>query len=108
MTDLLHQRPWFRARDALPFMEWYNQRATRQCALALHGVPEDMLANRDALTACLTQEWHDLGRRQAEAMTSHWQAAWEERMAGPFVDLPNMQNEHPSPTSSHSGSECSI
>jgi hypothetical protein len=92
MTNLIHQRPWFRARDALQFIEWYTQVATRQCALALHVLPEEMLANRDALTACLTQELHDLAHRQAEAIASHWQAEWEERMAGQFVDVPNIQN----------------
>jgi hypothetical protein len=82
----------FRARDALQFIEWYTELAVRQCTLAVQVLPEEMLADREALTACLAEELRDLGRRQAEAIASHWQAEWEERMAGKFVDLPNIQN----------------
>ena len=92
MTDLVNKRPWFRARDALQFIEWYTELAVRQCALAVYVLPEEMLADREALTACLAEELRDLGHRQAEAIKSHWQAEWEERMAGKFIDLPNLQN----------------
>jgi hypothetical protein len=92
MTDLLHKRPWFRARDAQQFIEWYTDAAARQCVLAVHVLPEEILTNRDELATCLTEELRDLSRRMAEAIASHWQAEWEQRMAGKFVDLSNIQN----------------
>src|SRR5919197_3112813 len=62
-------------------IEWYTEMAARQCALAVHVLPEEHLTNRDALAACLTQELRDLGQRRAEAIANHWQHEWEALMA---------------------------
>jgi hypothetical protein len=35
----MNKHPWFRARDALQFIEWYTEMAARQCALAVYVLP---------------------------------------------------------------------
>jgi len=92
MSDTMTQRPWIRMRDARPLFEWYTRHAVQHCALVLSLVPEDMLADRDQLSACLTEELDDLSRRLADYLETQWQSAWEKAMAGKFIDLPNLQN----------------
>ena len=57
-------------RDARPLFEWYTRHAVQHCALVLSLVPEDMLADRDQLSACLTEELDDLSRRLVDYLDS--------------------------------------
>jgi hypothetical protein len=91
MTDPA-STPWIRLRAVRPLLEWFTQVAISECALAVRVLPEDVLADRDALTACLTEQLRNLSRRKAEYLETHWKADWEKEMAGKFVDLPNLQN----------------
>jgi hypothetical protein len=56
-------------------------------------LPDDVLADRDALTACLAEQLRNRNRYKAEYLEVHWDAEWEKEMASQFVDLPNIQNE---------------
>jgi hypothetical protein len=55
-------------------------------------LPDDVLADRDALTAYLSEQWLNLCRRKTQDLETHWEAEWEKEMAGKFVDLPDIQN----------------
>ena len=63
-----------------------------KCAVAVHVLPDDVLADREALTACLAEQLCTLSRLKVEYLETHWEAEWEKEMAGKFVDLPNIQN----------------
>jgi hypothetical protein len=89
MTD---KQPWIRLRTARPILKWFTDAAISEIALAVHVLPDDVLGNRDLLTACLREQLLDLNRRKAEELTARWQAEWEKEMAGKFVDLPGIQN----------------
>jgi len=91
MTDTA-KTPWIRLRGVRPLLEWFTQDAISECALAVHVLPEDVLADREALAACLTDQLRNLSRRKIEYLETHWQAEWEKDMAGKFIDLPNLQN----------------
>ena len=91
MTDTANT-PWMRLRAVRPLLEWFTQAAISECAVAVHVLPDDVLADRDALTACLAEQLRSLSRRQIEYLESHWEAEWEKEMAGKFIDLSNLQN----------------
>ena len=91
MTDTA-KVPWIRLRAVRPLLEWFMQVAISECAVAVHVLPDDVLGDRDALTACLAEQLRNLSRRQVEYLEAHWEAEWEKEMAGKFVDLPNLQN----------------
>ena len=84
--------PWIRLRAVRPLLEWFTQAAISECTVAVHVLPDDVLADREALTACLAEQLRNLSNRQAEYLETHWKAEWEKEMAGKFVDLPNIQN----------------
>jgi len=63
-----------------------------QLAVAIYVFPDHILTDREALTTYLTEEMVDISCRRANAIEKNWQAAWEEKMAGTFVDVPNIQN----------------
>ena len=91
MTDTA-KTPWIRLRAVRPLLEWFTQAAIRECAVAVHVLPDDVLADREALTACLAEQLCALSRLKVEYLEAHWEAEWEKEMAGKFVDLPNIQN----------------
>jgi hypothetical protein len=91
MTDTA-KIPWIRLRAVRPVLEWFTQAALDECALAVHVLPDDVLADRDALTAYLSEQLLDLCRRKIKDLETHWEAEWEKEMAGKFVDVPNIQN----------------
>jgi len=84
MTDTA-KTPWIRLRGVRPLLEWFTQDAISECALAVHVLPDDVLADREALAACLTEQLRHLSRRKIEYLETHWQAAWEKDMAGQFI-----------------------
>jgi hypothetical protein len=74
MTDLINQRPWVRLRDAPGLLEAHLNRLTGQLAVAIEVLPDEILRNRKALTACLTEELTDISRRLADAVDENWVA----------------------------------
>ena len=68
VIQLVSERPLCRARAARRLIDWYTQAAIHECALALHVLPDDVLADREALTACLTEQLHTLARRKADEL----------------------------------------
>jgi hypothetical protein len=55
-------------------------------------LPDDVLADRDALTAYLSEQLLNLCSCKTKDLEIHWEAEWEKEMAGKFVDVPNIQN----------------
>ena len=49
MTDTA-KTPWIRLRAVRPLLEWFTQAAIRECAVAVYVLPDDVLADREALT----------------------------------------------------------
>jgi hypothetical protein len=68
VIQLVSERPLCRARAARRLIDWYTQAAIRECAIAVQVLPEEVLADREGLTACLTEQLHALARRQADAL----------------------------------------
>jgi len=54
--------------------------------------PKDIYADREALADFVNQEMRILSAYMIEQLEAQWQTEWEKRMAGKFVDLPNLQN----------------
>jgi hypothetical protein len=93
VIPFVSNRPFIRLRAVRPMLEEFMKAAINECALAVHVLPEDILADRDQLTACLTEQLRDLGHRKAAELEARWQSEWEKLMAAHlFVDLPNIQN----------------
>jgi hypothetical protein len=93
VIPLVSNPPFIRLRAVRPILEKFTEAAINECALAVHVLPHDILADRDQLTACLTEPLHGLCRRKAAELETHWQTVWAKLMAGnPFVDLPNTRN----------------
>jgi hypothetical protein len=90
--DRYRKTPWIRLRAVRPLLEWFTQAALIECALAVHVLSDDMLADRGALTAYLSEQVLNLCRRKAKDLETHWEAEWGKEMAGKSVDLPNIQN----------------
>ena len=77
MAAILHlasERPVCRARAARVLIDWFTQAAIQECGLAVDVLPEEVLTNRDALTACLTEQLYALARRKAEELESRLKA----------------------------------
>jgi hypothetical protein len=70
VIELVSERPLCRARAARRLIDWYTQAAIHECATAVHVLPEEVLADRDALTACLTEQFHALARRKGDEFES--------------------------------------
>ena len=68
VIQLVSERPLCRARAARRLIDWYTQAAIRECALAVHVLPEAGLTDRDALTACLTEQLYALARRKGDEL----------------------------------------
>jgi hypothetical protein len=86
-------RPFIRLRAVQPLLKEFTEAAINECVLAVHVLPEDILADRDQLTTCLTEQLRNLGRRKAEELEARWQAEWEKGMASnKFANLPNIQD----------------
>ena len=82
VIPLVPNRPFIRLRAVRPLLEEFTEAAINECALAVHVWPDDVLTNRDKLTASLTEQLRALSRRKAEELETRWQAEWEKRMAG--------------------------
>ena len=68
VIQLVSERPLCRARAARRLIDWYTQAAIHECALAVHVLSEEGLTDRDALTACLTEQLYALARRKADEL----------------------------------------
>jgi hypothetical protein len=47
---------------------WYNQAAIHEGVIAVQVLPEEVLADREGLAACLTEQLHALARRKADEL----------------------------------------
>ena len=47
---------------------WYNQAAIHEGVNAVQVLPEEVLADREALAACLTEQLHALACRKADEL----------------------------------------
>ena len=92
MTDLSHRRAWVRQREVRSLLNFHLDALLNQMAVAIHVLPADVLAERDALTAHLTDELMDISRRTADAIEANWVAYRDQKMAGTFMGMPNVQN----------------
>jgi hypothetical protein len=68
VIHLVSERPVCRARAVRRLLDWYTQAAIHECAIAVHVLPDDVLADREELTACLTEQLHALARRKADEL----------------------------------------
>jgi hypothetical protein len=68
VIQLVSERPLCRARAARLLIDWYTQAAIRECAIAVQVLPEEVLADREGLTACLTEQLYALARYKADAL----------------------------------------
>jgi hypothetical protein len=68
VIQLVSERPLCRARAARRLIDWYTQAAIHECALAVQVLPEEMLADREGLAACLTEQLYALARRKADEL----------------------------------------
>ena len=74
VIHLVSERPLCRARAARRLIDWYTQTAIHECTIAVHVLPDEVLADREALTACLTEQLHALARRKANELEALLQA----------------------------------
>jgi hypothetical protein len=63
VIPFVSNRPFIRLCAVRPMLEEFMKAAINECALAVHVLPEDILAGRDKLTACLTEQLRDLGQQ---------------------------------------------
>ena len=68
VIQLVSERPVCRARAARRLIDWYTQVAIRECAIAVQVLPEEVLADREGLTVCLTEQLHALTRRKVDEL----------------------------------------
>ena len=68
VLQLVSERPLCRARAARRLIDWYTQAAIHECATAVHVLSGEGLTDRDALTACLTEQLYALARRKADEL----------------------------------------
>jgi hypothetical protein len=62
------QHAWIRLREARPLIEWLIKAAIEECGLTIHVLPEELMANRVALTHFLAEQLHNLGQRKAKEL----------------------------------------
>jgi hypothetical protein len=90
---LMSHRPLFKLRAEYPLLAEIMEAAIDECILAVHVLPEDILADREKLTDCLTEQLHGLGHRKAAELEARWQAARQKQMGGNEVanrpDIPD-------------------
>ena len=81
VIPLVSNRPFIRLRAVRPLLEEFTAAAINECALTVHVLPEGILADRDKLTACFTEQFRNLGHRKAAELETCWQTEWEKLMA---------------------------
>jgi hypothetical protein len=77
MTDLSHRRAWVRQREVRSLLNAHLEALLHQLAVAVHVLPADVLTDRDALTAHLTDELVDISSRTADTIETNWVAYWD-------------------------------
>lgn len=83
VIQLVSERPLCRARAMRRLIDWYTQAAIRECAIAVHVLSEEGLTDRDALTACLTEQLYALARRKADELETLLKAEDRQHPRGP-------------------------
>jgi hypothetical protein len=93
MEAMPDQHAWIRLRAARPVIEWIIRAAIEECGLTIQVLPEELLANRVALTHFLAEQLHNLGNRKATELEERWEAEWNIMAAEELTKLPeNLQN----------------
>ena len=68
VIQLVSERPLCRARAARRLLDWYTQAVIHECAIAVQVLPDEVLADREGLATCLTEQLHALARHKADEL----------------------------------------